>query len=142
MALRSIVGTGERLDPRDIRNDTTFRVDPGIPALEERVELAWFVPAGLQPDWFRRLAGDAVLVPADVPGDRDHELLVHALELQDARARLAEALRDTADRPAVVTRGERVGSLDHRQFGLGEPAEDGLGDDGLLGLRAHRGEEL
>src|SRR2546421_5868625 len=40
---------------------------------------------------------DAVLVPRDVPGDRDHELAVHARERHDARPRLAEALRDPTD---------------------------------------------
>src|SRR4029453_16059713 len=142
MGPTSIVGTAERLDPRDIRNDTTFRIDAGVPALEERVELGWFVPAGLQPDWFRRLAGDAVLVPTDVPGDRDHEFRIDTFQLEDAGAGLAEALGDAADRPAIVAGVEEIRCLDHRQLRLAETAEDRLRGARLPRLGGDGGEEL
>ena len=89
----------------------------------------------------RRLGRDAVLVPGDVPGDRDHELLVHARERKDARPRLAEALRDSADRPAIVARVVEVGRLDGLELGLAQPPEDRLRGDRLLRRRLERRED-
>ena len=103
-----------------------------VPPLVAAVEIAQLVAALGQPDRLRGLRRDAVLVPRDVPGDGDDELPHHAREGDDARARLAEALRDAADRAAVIARVEDVGRLHHLLLGSREPAQDRLGDDGIV----------
>src|SRR5207248_6957641 len=98
----------------------------------ERVELTQLVTALLEPDWLPQLWGDAVPVPGDVPGDRDHDLAADAGERQDARVRRPEALGDARDRATEVGLVEEVGGLDHFPLRLGEAAQDRLvGDRGL-----------
>src|SRR5207244_2936324 len=72
----------------------------------------------------------------DVPGDRDHELAVHAGKRQDARPRLAEALGDPADRAPEGARVEQVGGLDDGELRLGQATQDRLADDRLIRRRA------
>src|SRR5215207_9331657 len=121
------------LQARDLRDDPAVRLDPRVPGLEGAVQVSELVAARLELHRLRRLRRDAVLVPGDVPGDRDQELLVHARQREDARAGLAETLGHAADRAAVVARVVEVGGLDRLELGLAQPAEDGLGRDGLLG---------
>src|SRR5215211_1402373 len=109
------------LDAGYVGDYPAFGIHPGIPVLEEAVELAGLVATRLEPHRLRRFGGHSVLVPGDVPGDRDHELVVDPGQLQDARTWRAEALRDAADRPPVVAGVEDVRRFDHREFRLAQP---------------------
>src|SRR3954451_9870389 len=80
----------------------------------------------LEADRLRELRSDPVLVPRDVPGDRDHDLAADTRERADARLGLAEALRDPGDRAAEVRLVEEVGGLDDLALRLGQPPEDRL----------------
>src|SRR6266545_1312135 len=91
------------------------------------------VAALREPDGLGRLGADPILVPRDVPRHRDDELAGHARERDDAHMRLAEALRDAADRAPVVARVEDFRRLDHLLLALREPSQDRLGDDRLFG---------
>src|SRR6266511_2867952 len=99
------------LDARDVRNDAPVGFDARVPLLVATVELVELVPALDQAHGLRRVRSDAVLVPGDVPGNRDQELGVDARERYERSLRLAEALPDAADRPPVLTRVEEVGLL-------------------------------
>jgi hypothetical protein len=112
-----------------------------VPALIAGVELAQLVPAFREANRLHRLRGDAVLVPGDVPRDGDDELTAHAGQRDDARPRLAEALGNPADGPAVVARVEDVGGLDHLLLGWGQPSEDRLRHHWLVRRLAPRIEE-
>src|SRR5512133_2002298 len=130
-----------RLEPRDFRDHSSVRVDARVPGPKRRLELLELVPALGKPDGLRRLGEDSVLVPRDVPRDGDHDLGVHARQRDDARVGLAEALADAADGAAVGARVEEIRRLDHRAFVIGEPAEDRLGCERLLGSGPARVEE-
>src|SRR6185437_8457647 len=95
-------------DGRDLRDEPAVRLDPCVPPLVAAVEIAELVAALGQPDRLRGLWRDAVLVPRDVPRNGDDELPHHAREGDDARARLAETLRDAADRAAAVAWDRRA----------------------------------
>src|SRR5207247_5816509 len=84
---------------------------------------------------------DAVLVPGDVPGHGHDQLTADAGKGHDARTRLAETLRDAADRPAVVARVEGVRGLDHLLLRDRQPAEDWLRHDGIVGRLQARVEQ-
>ena len=75
----------------------------------------------------RRLGRDAVLVPGDVPRDRDHDLGVHPRERQEADAGVAEALGDAGDRALVGAVVEELGRLHDRLLLGGEAAVHRLG---------------
>src|SRR5438309_4662559 len=92
-----------------------------VPVLVEGIELPELVAALLEPDRLGELWRDAVLVPGDVPGDRDHDLPADARERADARLRLAETLRDPRDRAAEIGLVEEIGRLDDLALGLGQP---------------------
>src|SRR3989440_6511663 len=96
----------------DRRNDAAVSGDPRIPGSEGALQLVELEPALGQAHRLAGVEADPVLVPRDVPGDRDHELAVHAGERQDARPRLAEALRDPADSAAKWARVEDIRGLD------------------------------
>src|ERR1051326_3691184 len=102
----------------NLRYEPAVVLDVRVPALERRVEIGDLVTALREPHRLRRVRQDAVLVPGDVPCDGDDELAAHARERDDRRARLAEALRDAADRAPVVARVEDVRRLHHLQLGL------------------------
>src|ERR671935_3315860 len=126
------------LEPLDLRNEAAVVLDPRVPALVARIELADLVPALGEPDGLRRVGRDAVLVPGDVPGDGHDELAADSRERDHAGARLAEALGDSADRAPVVARVEDVGRLDDGELAFGEAAQGRLGRDRLVDLRAGR----
>src|SRR6188508_1444389 len=71
-----------------------------------------------------------VTTSSDLTGERD-----------DRGARLTEALRDPADGASVLARVEQICGLDHRELGLGQPAEDRLRRDRRLVRRAARLED-
>src|ERR671931_610782 len=104
-----------------------------VPVPVERVELAELVPALLEPDRLRKLGGDPVLVPGDVPGDRDHDLAADARQREDARVRRAEALGDARDGAAEVGLVEEVRRLDDLALRLGQAPENRLVRDRRLG---------
>src|SRR5205823_3388214 len=128
---RALVGVAKRLIPLDGRNDAAVAGDACVPGGVGRLELVELEAALGEADRLTRVEADPVLVPGDVPGDRDHELAVHARELQDARAGLAEALRDPAHGAAKRARVEEVGRLDDLELGLRQAPQDRLADDGL-----------
>src|SRR5436190_22185531 len=66
------------LDASDIRHDSSVLVEMRVPVLVEGVELCELMAPLLEPDRLGELGCDAVLVPGDVPGDRDHDLAADA----------------------------------------------------------------
>src|SRR5205814_10161383 len=68
-----------------------------------------------------------VLIPGDLPADRDHDLRVRARERDDADRRPAEAAREALDRPPVRTEVEQRRRLDNRLLTLRELSQDRLG---------------
>src|SRR5438876_1122829 len=104
-----------------------------VPVLVEGVELRELVAAVLKPDRLGELRRDAVLVPGDVPRDRDHDLAADAGERADARLRLAEALRDPGNRAPEIGLVEEIGRLDDLALGLGQPPQERLVGDGRPG---------
>src|SRR5437588_7641709 len=121
-----------RLEAFDIWDEPPVALDARVPALIGPVELGQLVPTLGQAHGLRRVRRHAVLVPGDVPGDRDDELAADARERNDARTRLAEALRDSPDRPAVVARVEDVSRLDHLLLAGREAPQDRLGDHRIV----------
>ena len=91
---------------------------------------------------WRRLGRDAVLVPGDVPGERQHHLGVDARERRDRGLRLPERLGDAGDRAAELGRVEELGRLDERDLVVAEPAQDRLADDRLRLLLASSEQRL
>src|SRR5206468_52521 len=126
----------------DLGDELAVVLEVRVPTFEGLLELFELVPAPLEADRLRRLGRHAVLVPRDVPGDGDREFARDSGEWNDARLRVAEALGDPADSPAVSTCVEEVGGLDHREFVLGEAAQDRLGRDSVLARRAAEPEDL
>src|SRR5262249_48713884 len=121
---RDVPGNG--LEPGDRGDEPALVLDLRVPVLEALVELAELVAAPLEPHGLARVGADAVLVPRELPGDGHGQLAGGAGERDDARARLAEALRDAADGAAIGAAVEEVGGLEQRDLGLGELAEDRL----------------
>src|SRR5919109_1788272 len=99
------------LDARNIRNDAARRVHRAVPGLKALVEVRELVPAIGKPDGLVRAEDDAVLVPGDVPGDRDHDVRIRPGQRKEAHARLAEALRDARDGTAESASVEQLGRL-------------------------------
>ena len=97
--------------------------------LGSRSAMSW--PRSATRTGWRRLRRDAVLVPRDVPGERQHHLGVDAGERGDRGLRLAECLGDAGDRAPELGRVEQLGSLDERDLVVAEPAQDRLADDRL-----------
>src|SRR6266508_360884 len=108
------------LNARDVRHEPAAHLDVRVPLLVPAVELVELMAALGEPDRLRRVGRDAVLVPGDVPGDRDHKLRIDAGEGDDRRLRLTEALGDAADRAAELAAVEQVGGLDHSELLVGE----------------------
>src|ERR671936_703713 len=108
-------GGRQRSDAGDLRDEATLVLDARVPLLEGLVELVELVPAPLEPDRLRGVGADAVLVPGEIPGDRDRELAGVARERDDAGLRRAEALRDPADGAAVRAPVGEVRRLQQRQ---------------------------
>jgi len=106
------------LDAGNVRNDAAVLVEVRVPVLVEGVELRELVAAVLEPDRLGQLRCDAVLVPGDVPSDRDHDLAADAGERADARPRLAEALRNPGNRAPEIGLIEEIGRLDDLPLGL------------------------
>src|SRR5215831_21175734 len=124
------------LEWRNVRNEPPVRGQLCVPAGEHDLQLARLVAPLREAHWLARLRGDAVLVPRDVPRDRDHDLRIRAGQRNDADPWLTETLRDPRDRPPERARVEELRSLDHRLLGLGEAAQDRLVDDALDRLLA------
>ena len=93
-----------KLEPRDLGDEPALVLDVGVPLLEGRLELVELVAAPLEPDRLAGVGADAVLVPREIPRDRDGELTGRPGERDDARLGLAEALDDAADRAPVRAR--------------------------------------
>src|SRR5207248_450973 len=96
------------LQPGDLGDELAVVLEVSVPRSERLLELVELVAAPLEPHGLCRFGGDAVLVPRDVPGDRYSDLARRARERDDARLRVAEALRDAADGPPVRARVEEV----------------------------------
>ncbi len=107
--------------------EAAFVLDARVPRLECLLELLELVTAALEPHGLPRLGADPVLVPREIPRDRDCDLARVTGERDDARPRLAEALRDPSDRAAVGASVEEVGSLEEGDLVVGKTAEDRLG---------------
>ena len=82
--------------------------------------------APLEPDRLAQIGAYAVLVPREIPRNRDGELACRAGKRDDARLRRAETLDDATDGAPVRARVEDVGRLEQRDFLIGETAEDRL----------------
>src|SRR5579862_1376429 len=122
------------LEPRNVRNDPSVLFEPGVPLHEGPLELGRIL-APLGEAHRRRVGHDAVLVPGDVPRDGDDDVGVHAGERDDRHVRNAEALRDPADRAAVLRGVEAVGRVDEAELCLGEAAENRLARDRRIRAR-------
>ena len=137
-----IVGRDRRalvaLEARDLRDEAALVLDVGVPRLEGLLELVELVAAALEPHRLRRVGADAVLVPREVPRDGDGDLAGVAGERDDARLRVAEALRDAADGAAVRAAVEEVGGLEQRDLVAREAAEDRLGRRERLAVARRR----
>ena len=114
---------------------------PAFQSWKLRLELVEVVAALGKPHRLGRLGADPVLVPGDLPGDRDDHLAADARERHDRDLRLAEALRDPGDRPPIGARVEEVGGLDEVELLLGETPQDRLGRNGWRLGRALAAEE-
>src|SRR5919108_2108575 len=73
------------LEPRDVGHHSAVGLHLSVPFGEAGVELRQLVAALREPDGLRRFERDAVPVPGQLPGDRDHGLRVRAGERDDAR---------------------------------------------------------
>ena len=80
----------------------------GVPRPPPLGELGDVVAATFEPHGRVGLCVDAVLVPGDVPGDRDHDVGTDAAERHQRDARRAERARDALHRPPVGARVERL----------------------------------
>src|SRR3954452_7901395 len=114
---------------RYLRDETAVGADLRVPGLVGVLELGELLPALGEAHRLRRVGRDAVLVPGQVPGDGDDQLVVDAGEVDDARLRRAEAPREALDRAPVGACIEEVGRLDDAELGLGEPAQERLRDN-------------
>src|SRR3954454_9518392 len=94
-----------------------------------------------EPHGLGRVRSDAVLVPGDVPRDRDDQLAADAGEGHDARAGLSEALGASAACSPVVARFQDVGRLDHLLLRRRQTPQNRLGDDGIVRRLATRVEQ-
>src|SRR5437763_564032 len=77
------------LRARDLGDNEEVVRELGVPVAEHRLELLRVVAALGEPDGLGGVGGDPVLVPGDVPGERDHDVAVHARQRDDADAGLA-----------------------------------------------------
>src|SRR3954470_24065831 len=87
----------------------------------------------LEADRLRELRSDPVLVPGDVPGDRDHDLAADTRERTDARLRLPEAPGAAGHGPPEVGLVEKIGRLDDLTLRLRKASQDRLVRDRRLG---------
>src|SRR5262245_55223615 len=125
----------------DVRDDARPVLEACVPDGIGRLQLARLEPALGQPNGLRSTDADSVLVPRDLPGDRDHDLGIRPREDDDARLRIAQAPRDSFDRPDRVADVEQGRSLYLGLLVRREPAEDRLGDDGIGHRAAVRAED-
>src|SRR5438270_659406 len=126
----------------ELRDEPAHVHDPRVPGVEGRFELVQLVPAAFEANRLARVRRDAVLVPREVPGDRHGQLAGDAGQRNDARPRLAEALRDSSDGAPVRARVEEVCGLEHGNLVVGEATQDRLGRGDRLAVRAREAEEL
>ena len=124
-------------ETRDVRDDPAVLDEVRVPLGERALELVGLVPALGEPHRLRRVGRDAVLVPGDLPGDRDDDsgLTPESGDDRDAAAsprlfaipptvrRYCEALKRSAASTIASSR-------------LGEPAQDRLARDRRLGRRS------
>src|SRR5215213_7902341 len=96
-------------DARDVRHEATVALDARVPPGVALVDLVELVTALGEADRLRGVRRDTVAVPRDLPRDRDFDLRVDTGERHDRSLRLAEALRDAADRPPELAAVEEVG---------------------------------
>src|SRR5262245_24433480 len=125
-----------KLQPRNVGNDPAVFLQVRVPFGEGGIELGGIVATLGEPDR-RRVGGDAVLVPGDVPGDRDDDVRVDARQRVNRDVRGPKALRDAADRAPVLRGVEPVGGLDDGELGLRQAAQDRLAGDRRLRGAAH-----
>src|SRR5438034_3913066 len=86
------------LEAGDLGDEAALVLDLRVPVLEAVVELGELVAAPLEPYGLAGgIGAHAVLVPGQLPGNGHRELAGRARERDDARVRLADALRDAAD---------------------------------------------
>src|SRR5438874_1743918 len=118
-AVDHVLSLTPRLETRNVRNDPAVFLQVRVPLREGLVELGRVVTALGETDG-RRVGRDPVLVPRDLPGDRDDDVRIDAGERVDRDAGQAEALRDAADGAPVLGGVEAVGRLDDRELRLGQ----------------------
>src|SRR6185295_7521125 len=116
---------------RDVRDDAAAVVQRPVPLGESGLDLGDVGSAVGEANRLPRLGEHAVLVPGDLPGEREHELRVHAGERDDRDEGRTERLGDSLDRPTEETRVEEIRRLDERGLRIREPAQHGLRYDGL-----------
>src|SRR5262245_23299848 len=104
------------LQPGDLGYEAAVVLEACVPIGDARLELAELVAWLLQPHGLRRVECDAVLVPGEIPGDRDHDLGVDSRQRDDAGSRVAEALGDPGDRSPERARVEQICCLDDREL--------------------------
>src|SRR5581483_5772127 len=108
-----------------LRYDEAGLVQLGVPVAERGVEVVRLEAALLEAH-LRGAERDAVLVPGDLPADRDHDFGVRPGERHDADRRPAQAAREPFDRAAVRAEVEESGGLDDLLLAAREIAQDRL----------------
>src|SRR5262249_30727026 len=111
----------------DVRDDARPVLEVSVPDRVRRLQLGRLQPALGQPDRLGRTDADAVLVPRDLPRDRDRDLGVGARKHDHASLRLAEASRDALDRADCVAGVEQRRGLELSLLLVREAAENRLG---------------
>src|SRR5690348_15896927 len=108
-----------------LRDDEAGVAELGVPLPEGRIEVVGLQAALLEPH-MRGAEPDAVLVPGDLPADRDDDLRVRTGERDDADGRPPEAAREALDRAPVRAEVEERRRLDDRLLALRELPQDRL----------------
>src|SRR3954454_12066453 len=108
-------------------------LETGVPGGESCLDLLRLGAAVGQAHGLLGIPADTVLVPGQVPDEREHDVPAGTGEDDDADARLAQAARDPLHGPQSVAPVEHRGGLDHRVLLVREPAQCRLRDHRLRG---------
>ena len=127
-------GTGGS-DAGDRGDDAAVLRERGVPAAQRVVDLVQLEAALREAYCLRPVGIDAVLVPGEIPGDRDDDLAVDARERNDADARLTEGAPQARRGASEVARVEGVDRLDDGKLDVAGTAQSWLASDSF-GIRS------